>query len=71
MTMTNDEFYFERDNIVEECDAIRKELEGVGLSDALVHIVRLAFTQGAVCSSEQTIKRIAHGNNNNSDTLGL
>jgi len=70
MTMTNDEFDYEIDNIVEECDAIRKELEGVGLSDVLVHIVRLAFTQGAVYSSAQSM-RIAHGSNNNSDTLGL
>jgi len=68
--MTNDEFDYEIDNIVEECDAIRRKLEGVGLSDALVHIVRLAFTQGAVYSSAQAM-RIAYGSNNNPNSLGL
>ena len=32
--------------VVSECDAMREELEGIGLSDAQVSIVELAFTRG-------------------------
>ena len=32
--------------VVSECDAMRKKLEGIGLSDAQVSIVELAFTRG-------------------------
>jgi len=32
--------------VVSECDAMREELEGIGLSDAQVSIVKLAFKRG-------------------------
>ena len=35
------------EDAVEECDKLREELEGVGLSDGLVKCIELAYMLGA------------------------
>jgi len=51
-----EDFDYEIDKTVAECDSAREKLEGVGLSDTLVQLVRLAFTQGVVFGSTQAMK---------------
>ena len=38
---------------VEECDKLRKELEGVGLSDGLVKCIELAYSLGAASVTDE------------------
>ena len=56
---------------VSECDSLREKYEGVGLSDALVHIVHLAFARGAIHQCKQSFRTRSHGSDNNPDALGL
>tara|TARA_R100000951_G_scaffold29575_2_gene25563 strand:+ start:2474 stop:2794 length:321 start_codon:yes stop_codon:yes gene_type:complete len=40
---------------VEECDKLRKELEGVGLSDGLVKCIELAYMLGAASVTDEKL----------------
>lgn len=73
MTFDNEmeEWDAEIKDTVKECDSLREEYEGVGLSDALVHIVHLAFARGAIHQCKQSFKTRSYGSNNNSNALGL
>lgn len=79
MTFDNEmeEWDAEIKDTVKECDSLREQYEGVGLSDVLVHIVHLAFARGAVHQSKvvhnihKRLGQEAHDQLNNSDSLGL
>ena len=47
--------------VVSECDAMREELEGIGLSDAQVSIVELAFKRGVAVGAHIKVQETNHG----------
>jgi len=46
--------------VVSECDAMREELEGIGLSDAQVSIVELAFKRGVAVGAHIKAQETNH-----------
>tara|TARA_R110000803_G_scaffold167416_1_gene230645 strand:+ start:2112 stop:2294 length:183 start_codon:yes stop_codon:yes gene_type:complete len=50
----------DKQRVIEECDKLREEVEGVGLSDGLLQVVELAFDRGVQSALEAVREEISH-----------
>jgi len=44
------------DEVIENCEKKREELEGIGLSDSLIQIIKFAYKEGTKERTKMTIK---------------
>ena len=50
----------DKQRVIEECDKLREEVEGVGLSDGLLQVVELAFDRGVQSALEAVREEISN-----------